>query len=303
MDTDYISHTFKSVCEAPAGKNFIVDYLPDFLHKGAIDDSTPHVHTFYEILWFQGGEGIHTVDFQEYRVKPNSIFFITPGQVHNFDDYPNYQGVSIKFCTDIMNEEYGKSNLFLKYNVFHTYDTTPYFIIDDATAADLKVLVQNMEKEIATAQTFGHVDILRALLRIFLVKVYRDGKQEGELHLDDLKPSHRLFVTFRKAVESDFRTLHTVQDYAYRLNVSVRTLNKSVNECSGKSPLAFINDRIMLEAKRQIRYTDMMIKEIAYNLGYDDPSYFIKFFKRQTGYIPSDFRELDKVCACVPEEV
>ena len=74
--------------------------------------------------------------------------------------------------------------------------------------------------------------------------------------------------------------------------MAVRTLNKSVNECSGKSPLAFINERIILEAKLMAKYTNMMIKEISASLGYDDPSYFVKFFKRQTGYLPSEFRDL-----------
>ena len=79
------------------------------------------------------------------------------------------------------------------------------------------------------------------------------------------------------------------------LNVAVRTLNKCVNECSGNSPLTLINNRIILEAKRMVRYTEMMIKEIALELGFDDPSYFVKFFKRQTGYLPSEFREAEEV--------
>ena len=115
------------------------------------------------------------------------------------------------------------------------------------------------------------------------------------MHLDNMKPSHQLFVEFRRLVEQEFTRLHTVQDYADRLNVAVRTLNKCVNECSQKSPLAFINDRIVLEAKRMVRHTNMMIKEIAYELGYEDPSYFVKLFKRQTGHLPSDFREIDNV--------
>ena len=114
------------------------------------------------------------------------------------------------------------------------------------------------------------------------------------MHLDNLKPSHQLFVQFRRMVDQEFTRLHTVQEYADGLNVAVRTLNKCVNECSQKSPLAFINDRIILESKRMVRYTSLMIKEIAYKLGYDDPSYFVKFFKRQTGYLPSDFRAMEK---------
>lgn len=124
------------------------------------------------------------------------------------------------------------------------------------------------------------------------------------MRLDSMKSSHQLFVNFRALVEREFKHLHTVQEYADRLNVAVRTLNKSVNECSQKSPLAFINERIILEAKRMVRYTNLMIKEIAFELGFDDPSYFVKLFKRQTGYLPSDFREIDNVTAsCTVGEI
>lgn len=298
MNTDNIKSIYRAVCESPSAGGFNIDHMPDFLYKGEVDDGTPHVHTFYEILWFQEGEGRHFVDFQEYPVRPGSIFFLTPGQVHHFDGSSDYRGVAIKLCTDFMQSRGDDSDLFVKYNVFHTFDTTPYYIIDECTARQLAALVAEMEKELSTPDNFGHIDVLRSLLKLFLIRVHRDGRQEGELRLDDLKPSHRLFVMFRRVLEKEFTHMHSVQDYADALNVAVRTLNKCVNECSGRSPLTFINDRIMLEAKRQVRYTNLMIKEIAYNLGYDDPSYFVKFFKRQTGYLPSEFRELDEVTHC-----
>lgn len=291
-----------AVCDAPGGNGFRVEHFPESLMESGMDDCSPHVHSFYEILWFQEGEGCHTVDFVEYEVKPNTIFFLVPGQIHNFDAKVDkaaglcgYKGMTIKMCTDFMRDEDSSNNAMIKYNAFYTFDTAPYFTIDNETAVELQNLVDQMEEEASLAGEFGNVEILKALLRIFLVKVQRHGKQDVSVHLSNQKPSHQLFVNFRRLVEKEYRQLHTVQEYADRLNVSVRTLNKCVNECSDKSPLAFINDRVVLEAKRLIRYTNMMIKEIAYELGYEDPSYFVKLFKRQTGSLPSDFRELDIV--------
>lgn len=74
--------------------------------------------------------------------------------------------------------------------------------------------------------------------------------------------------------------------------MSVKTLTNSVGASSFSTPLKIINDRIILEAKRQLCYTDLKIKEIAFRLGFDDPSYFVKFFKRQTGILPAEFRVL-----------
>ena len=298
MEKQDIKNIYKAVCETPSGTGFFIDHMPDFLYKGDIDDGVPHVHTFYEILWFQEGTGLHFVDFQEYPIRPGTIFFLTPGQVHRFDGRNAYKGVAIKLCTDIMQSRGEDSDLFVKYDLFYTFDTTPYYIIDDDTSVQLQVLVDSMEEELKTGKDIGHIDMLRSLLKIFLIKVHRYGLKEGQLQLDGLKPAHLLFVQFRRMLEKDFATKHTVQEYADGLNVAVRTLNKCVNESSGRSPLAFITERIMLEAKRQVRYSNLMIKEIAYNLGFEDPSYFVKLFKRQTGMLPSDFREMDEVPHC-----
>lgn len=293
MDIGKVKEIHIAVCSAPGGNGFKVEHMPELLESKSFDNCSPHIHYFYEILWFKDGVGRHTVDFTEYDVRPNTIFFLSPGQVHHFDNCTSYSGVSIKMCADFMQNDEGASSLFLKYNVFHTFDTTPCFHIDDATAHTLNILAEDMERESANVGQFGNIDVLKALLRIFLVQTLRHGTQDIEHRLDDLKPSHMLFTRFRKMVGKEYMRLHTVQEYADGLNVAVRTLNKCVNECSNMSPLAFINQRIILEAKRMVRYTNMMIKEIAFELGYDDPSYFVKLFKRETGYLPSDFREMD----------
>lgn len=295
MTTEELNSMYSNVCNMSRGNGFRVERMPNLFETSEIDDCMAHVHSFYEILWFQEGTGVHTVDFNDYEVAPGTIFFLAPGQVHHFDRKEGYKGVAIKMCTDMMRDKASGGNadsLFLKYNSFHTYDSTPYYTIDDHTAQMIKPLVDDMEEESRHYGELGNVDILKSLLCIFLVKIQRYGIHETDKNLDMLKPSHRLFILFRRMVEKEYHHLHTVQEYADRLNVAVRTLNKSVNECSGKSPLAFINERIILEAKRMAKYTNMMIKEIAASLGYDDPSYFVKLFKRQTGFLPSEFRDL-----------
>lgn len=303
MDTDKLSGMYQTVCAAPSGNGFRIGHMPDFLLHSDINDCAPHVHAFYEILWFQRGEGVHTVDFTDYEVRPGTIFFLAPGQIHHFDDKERYGGVSIKMCTDFMRDEHDPGSLPLKYDIFHAFDAPPYYMIDDATAATLGRIVEVMEREEHNSSAFGNIDMLKALLRMFLISVLRHGLQGSAKRLDEMKPSRLLFLQFRQAVELHYREMHTVQDYADSLNVAVRTLGKCVNECSGQSPLALINDRIILEAKRMVRYTGMMIKEVALELGFEDTSYFVKFFKRQTGYLPSDFREADEVTHCMSKQV
>jgi len=282
------------VCQVMAGNGFTIEHMPDFLEHEEIDNSSPHVHSFYEILWFQQGAGMHTVDFLDYEIRPNTLFFLSPGQIHHFDHNHNYQGVSLKLCADFLKNEAEPNCLLLKYNVFHNYDAPPCYHIDHATGEELSRLVNEMEVEAPRVDAFGNLVILQSQLRIFLVKILRHGERDGELRLDMLRPQHRLFINFRSLVEKEFMNLHTVQQYADRLHVAVRTLNKCVNECSQTSPLTFINNRIILEAKRQVRYSNLMVKEIAYNLGFEDPSYFVKLFKRHTGVMPSEFKGSSK---------
>lgn len=293
MTTDNAMSMQIAVCKAPDGSGLNVEHISDFLPDTSFDDCAPHLHYFYEILWFQEGAGKHTMDFMEYDIQPNTIFFISPGQVHHFDHTQGYKGVSIKMCTDFMKDEADTNNTLLKYSVFHTFDTAPFYRVNNEVAHTLQHLVQQMEEEMKYQNCFGNTDILKSLIRIFLIQVLRHGEQNSELPMSNLKPAHILFIKFRKLVEQEYKHMHTVQEYADRLNVAQRTLHKCVNECSHTSPLSFINERIMLEAKRLVKYSNLMIKEIAFDLGFDDPSYFIKLFKKKTGYLPSDFRELD----------
>lgn len=83
---------------------------------------------------------------------------------------------------------------------------------------------------------------------------------------------------------------HFVGEYANMLNISFRTLTKYVTESVRRTPLQIINDRIALEAQRLIQSTSLRIKEVAEHLGFDDPSYFVKFFNRQTGKMPTEMR-------------
>ncbi len=289
LDLHSVYHT---VCDTPGGAALNIDHMPAFFDYDLMDNSIPHVHTFYEIMRFQEAGGHHNVDFVDYPIERNTLLFLAPGQVHHFDGVTRHKGVLIQFCTDFMRDEQTDEDIFLKYDVFNTYDSSPCYVIDsDDVARRLAVLVRQMEEERAVRTAFGHTDMLRSLVRQFLILVRRHSLHSAEcVHLDTLKPSHRLFVRFRQLVEHEFTVHHMVSYYADALAVPVRTLSSSVKECSGKSPLAIINGRLLLEAKRLLLHSDLSQKEIAYRLGFDDTSYFAKQFRRLMGVSPIDFR-------------
>ncbi|MDB4439106.1 helix-turn-helix domain-containing protein, partial [bacterium] len=134
-------------------------------------------------------------------------------------------------------------------------------------------------------------EMLRMLLKRLIILITRLGKQQynsgPEMETQDLD----IVRQFNLAVESHYKKLHQVQDYAALLNKSPKTLSNLFSKHNQKTPLQIIRERITLEAKRLMLYTDSTFKEIAYGLGFDDPTGFSRFFKNQTGYSPSAFRK------------
>lgn len=250
-----------------------------------------HIHSFYQIIWFRKGTGMHYVDFKEYPVADNTMFFISPGQIHYFETGRQVEGVVIHFNESFLSDEGSSENVFLKYNVFNAFDASPYYLIRRENAGKLALLVNEMEEETRNEGLFAHSDLLKYLIKMLLIYVQRTGERGHGLPLCINNAANRTFVRFRQSLEHHYRSMHTVKEYAAHLNVSTKTLTNCVYESSHSTPLALINDRIVLEAKRQLLHSSLKVKEIAFQLGFEDPSYFIKFFKRYVGCLPAEFRE------------
>ncbi len=290
MKKDEVS-SYKIEENAHSGLELEIHYMPDFFNENGCGSMPPHIHEFYQIIWFRRGQGTHHVDFVDYPITDNTIFFIAPGQIHAFDGKADFEGVIILFNASFMVDEETSESIFLKYNVFNAYDSLPYYKVDEEEANRLMRLVDEMGREYSLAGEFAHKDYMQYLVRLFLIRAQRCGKRQEVPSLDVSSTANRTFVRFRQLLEQNFHSVHTVQEYADMLNISSRTLTKYVGQSTYRSPLQMINDRIVLEAKRQLRHTSMSIKEIGYELGFEDPSYFVKFFKRLTGKMPGAFRE------------
>lgn len=153
----------------------------------------------------------------------------------------------------------------------------------------IDLLLQVFIDEFETADNI-QCDMLQMMLKRLIIIVTRLGKEQ---YLTDPALTDVKLDTLRKynlLVENHYRKEHTVQFYAEKLNKSPKTLANFFALYNHKSPLVVIQERVILEAKRLLMYTDKSSKEIAYELGFDDAAYFSNFFKKQTSYAPSDFR-------------
>ena len=267
---------YDMVCDNPSGVGMELYRMPEFFQQlKGVETDTMHLHGFYEIIWFQKGSGTHYVDFNQYAIAPGTIIFISPGQIHSFDTKHDQEGYVLKICAEL----------------FDDFVSLSCVTVQDKDSAALEMLVAAMQEELKKEDSLGHREALHALVKLFVIMVRRSYAEINPSAPNPHKVSYKAFLNFRKLIEENYCRLHTVKDYASLLNVSSKTLTLYVNECSKYSPLELINNRIILEAKRLLRYSVLSVKEIAFRLGFEDPSYFAKFFKRLVKQSPADYRE------------
>jgi len=276
--------------DEPGKLQFEIFPLDHYLAESGTHALKPHVHSFYQIIWFTSGEGKHFVDFKAYEISRNTIFFIPKGQIHHFDNN-KYEGYIIHFNETFITDHEDYINIFLKHNIFDSFEKEPLFRIKPEDTKELQNIASQMQAEMWTPSQFAHREYLKLQLNLFLIVIQRFGIRKDCNGLSINNPTHVLFVKFRQLLEEYYCRVHTVNEYADLLHISGKTLTNCTKSISHQTPLEIINERIALEAKRLLAYSDKNVNEIGFALGFEDPSYFVKFFKRQTKTLPGDFRK------------
>ena len=279
---------YRLVCNSPDCGGIAIARMPQLIDQDFTTNTTSHTHAYHEILWFEEAGGVHTVDFEDYPIQANTLLFITPGQMHRFDGVTKHKGYSVILCTEFF-ERYRDATDFVRCSLFHSDDQSPYGTLPEASVPLVRTIMDKMLAEQSEVQ-YGNQEMLRLLARILLLELHRSIIRKHTLSKNEPSASERLFVKFRNLLEEEYMHLHLVSEYAERLDVSTKTLTNAVKSVTNQTPLEYINERLLLDSKRLLRFSDLMVKEIAFQLGFNDPSNFVKFFKRQTGYLPSDFQ-------------
>ena len=240
-----------------------------------------HKHDFFMVLIIENGSGIHTIDFENYQVDDFSVFFLAPGQAHHWDLSPETTGYQILFPADFL-LTYQTENPFFKSK------SIPFLRINQDYYNQLTGEIRHMELELKTSLPYteailqNRLLIILSLLRRWYEASYRDSYI--------VKPN-RLLQNFSSLLEEHYQNHNDVAFYADRLHVTANYLNTVCKKESGLTAGEQIRDRILLEIKRMLILTNADIKEIAFGLGFNDTSYFGRFFKKFTGQTPLAFRK------------
>lgn len=249
----------------------------------------PHRHDFYYVLFVKQGHGSHMIDFKQYDVKPCSIFFISPGQVHALELSEEVEGYAIFFKPSFYLMD-GNPKKILDFPFFHSMSNEPTLFMD----CIVPIISQNLEEIYNEFHTFdiGRNNVIRALIDVLLVRLSRKYPRP---QLNDFPV--RLTYQIRELealVDHHFKEYRTLDDYADKMNISPKHLNNICKKALDKTVINLIHERTIIEAKRLLLFTDFTVSQIAYELGYYDKSYFMRFFKKNTNLTPETYRQSNR---------
>ncbi len=266
----------KTTLEANEASGVRVYALEQLLSEGEINQCT-HRHAFYFCLFLESGEGEHVVDFEPVNMVGHSVHFLKIGQVHSLRLEASSKGVILQFDQrfwpqkNIRPNDIATCTRLAKENFYETRD-----------------IVSKVAREISQKQS-GYQDVVSSYVKILLIKLARSKSTETYDGIG-LYAQQRL-EEFLALVEENFVAEKSVSFYSAKMNLSNYQLSAITKTSLGKTPSMLIGELVMLEAKRRLLATVHQVSQIAHDLGFNDVSYFIRFFRKHTGVSPQAFRQ------------
>jgi AraC family transcriptional regulator, transcriptional activator of pobA len=252
-----------------------------------LDIEDPHKHTFYEILWFDEGFSTQIIDYQEYEIEPNTLFFISPNQLHHFEEWQPLKGGSIFFTEDFFLLNHNDKERLFEITFLDNFYAQPFLKPDEATYQEIRLTIDLIIAE--KKRNDYAVNIIQSLLNILLSQIQRAISKEKPV-----KINRNYLITYKNLknlIDLHFKEPLSASDYAQKLHITPHHLNLIAKQVTGKTTSELIKARSILEAKRLLTFSDDSISAIAFELGYYDLSYFAKVFKSETNLSPAEFKK------------
>ncbi|SKC13958.1 helix-turn-helix domain-containing protein [Dyadobacter psychrophilus] len=249
----------------------------------------PDYKQYIKILYLPAGYKIR-VDFACYETQQPTLFFISPNQYLELEKAGEESGYFIFYnrdfyCIQIHDQEVACDGL-----LFNNIRNMPKVEASEEEIAFLGGIFKEMIQEFQLKDS-SLEEMVRTYLKQLLIRATRSWKRQ---HLDNAVTEQQsdleFFRKFTRLVEEHYKSKHTVADYADFLCMAPKTITHKFNRLRLPQPNEVIKNRIILEAKRLLVHTSLTAKEIAYDLGYNDPAYFSRLFQTKTGESPSGFR-------------
>ncbi len=249
----------------------------------------PHRLEFFILLFITKGNGKHRIDFKEYSFEENSLIFISKGQVHAFDIQPEVDGFLILFTEGFLSKNLIHADILSFSRLYNYHFQLPVIQPEGGMGEVFGQIVKEIYNEYTSHESFGKEQMLRLLLSLLLLRAERIKKT---MIPREKNPGwFKKFMGFKSLVEQHAAQTRNAKDYADMMNLSYNHLNQISKSVAGTTAKAFIDKLLVLEIKRRLAVSDISVKELTYETGFDEPTNFVKFFKKHAGLSPSKFKK------------
>ncbi|MBM1108216.1 AraC family transcriptional regulator [Aurantibacter crassamenti] len=245
----------------------------------------PHQLKFYNLIFFTQGSGRHFIDFNWYPVQKNSLVYLTKDQINAFEFSEELKGFCIIFTEAYFVNSFSNLSDDFVFRIFNPELFSP--ILQIPNNSDFTTYFNLLLKENDTPDTFNHDKTIQSLLTILISKA-ENLKQKLTFHISDSSKAV-VYQKFISLIEQHLTQSRSANFYAKELAITYKHLNTICRELVSKTAKNVIDDFVILQAKRNLINSTTNSTELAYKLGFDDPTNFTKYFKKNTGLTPKTF--------------
>lgn len=266
--------------------DFYVNTLQNHLETFHKNISVPHKHDFYVAVLFTHGTGIHEVDFSSYNVARGALFFLNPGQTHHWELSDDIKGY-VFLHTRAFYEQHYTQNRLSQFPFYYSMHNVPVLMLSETEVKSAETLFAEIVQESTTDKPLKRQKLLTLVNLVYIesTRIYL----QANANIVAKGPYFDLYEKFEALVEKRFLTVKSPSQYADMLNVSPKHLNRIAQAVAGKTATDIIQQRLLLEAKKELLLHRDNFAEIALNLGFEDYAYFSRVFKKRTGETPTEF--------------
>lgn len=252
-----------------------------------------HRHDFYATILFTKGSGMHEIDFQKYDVSAGSLFFMSPGQVHSWELSADIEGF-IFFCLQDFYELHYVNQKLRNFPFFGSVSFPRKLQLEPAELDHTVNLMLALQEEYHSQHMMKNSLMLSLMSQIFIQSNRQFSRDSDHSASPSSLSYFKHYQDFERLVEAHFTKEKSIAFYAGLLNISPKHLNRITQTVVQKTATDVMTERVILEAKRMLMYLDESLVEIAFRLGYEEYSYFVRVFRKTSGMTPTQFIKMYK---------
>jgi AraC family transcriptional activator of pobA len=285
--SDIRTYLFSEASNNPGG--YLLKTMEEVYNGPTLESERPHRHDYYAIMFIEKGNGIHYVDFHEYSVNDGLVFFLMPGQMHQLLFFAEPKGHLLAFTEEFLVANAISQRMIDDLYLFNEFGISPPLPLNELQLPAFRNVFEQMRAYSESSGRYG-TEAVASLLQLFLVLSNNHCSIRKEDNTQLHENGNALLRAFRNLLNKRYAVEHQVSGYADEIAVTADYLNKVVKNLTGISAKDHIQNKLVLEAKRSLIFSDISNKELAYSLGFEEAAHFNNFFKKMTGMSPGDFR-------------